>query len=156
MNIKRRSSPLSERMRIDKALKDIQAFGRFKSIGLHHWIRDLRKRLHMSQKQLAARAKITQPQLSQIESGKAKFTLETLEKVLAALFCDILVLPFPQDDLEVVLKRQAHTAAKKKLASLSGSMALEEQTPSKEYLERKINEVADDLIRSGSTEIWDY
>lgn len=36
-----------------------------------------------------------------------------------------------------------------------GSMALEEQLPSKEYLNKKIEEVAGDLIRSGSSEIWE-
>lgn len=109
----------------------------------------------MSQKQLAARAKITQPQLSQIELGKAKITIETLEKVLRGLFCDLLILPFSYSDMEEILKKQAHLAAKKKLASLYGSMVLEEQAPPKEYFKKKIAEVADELIRSGSTEIWD-
>lgn len=154
--MKKRPPFLSERMRIDKGLTEIQEFGRkFKDIPLHRWVRDLRKRMHMSQKLLAARAKITQPQLSQIESEKAKVTLETLQRVFTALFCDALILPYPHDDLDLILKNQARLAAKKKLSSLSGSMALEEQTPTKEYLERKIAEVADEQIRSGSTEIWD-
>jgi len=155
MNKKRATPILSERMRIDTALKDIQRFGvKFKSIGLDRWTRDLRKRLHMTQKQLAKRAKITQSQLSKIEAGKTKITLETLEKILGALFCDLLILPLPQHEIEVVLKKQAYLAAKKKLTSLYGSMALEEQIPSKEYLEKKVAEVADDLIRSGSQMIW--
>lgn len=154
--MKRKTSPLSTRMRIDQSLEETRALGnKFKSIGLHQWVRDLRKRLHMSQKQLAARAKITQSQLSLIESGKTRITMGTLERVLAALFCDALILPFPHGDMGTILKEQAYQAARKKLSSLSGSMALEEQLPSKAYLERKIAEVADDLIRSGSTEIWD-
>jgi predicted DNA-binding mobile mystery protein A len=154
--MKKRKTPLSERMRIDKALKDIRKCGyRFKTIDVHRWIRDLRKRMNMSQKQLAKRSQITQPQLSQIESGRAKVTMETLGKVFEGLFCDLLICPFPRIEIEEVLRKQAYFAAKKKLASLHGSMALEDQVPPKEFLEKKIQEVADDLIRSGSTEIWD-
>lgn len=154
--MKKRSPLLSERMRIDKTLEDIRkATHRFLSIEMSRWIKDLRKRLHMSQKQLAKRAKITQSQLSQIESGKSRITIETLTKIFLALFCQPLILPFSQTDFADILKRQARLAAKKKLASLRGTMALENQMPSQKYLEKKMEEVAEDLLRSGSTEIWD-
>lgn len=153
--VKRRTL-LAERLRLDASLKEMQALVRkIGNFPYHRWVRDLRKSLHMSQKQLAKRAKITQPQLSKIESGRAKITLETLEKVFEALFCAVWILPLPNEDLNVMMKERAKLAAKKKLESLMGSMALEEQLPSKEHLEKKIEEVADDLVRSGSTEIWD-
>jgi transcriptional regulator with XRE-family HTH domain len=151
-----KKSLLSEQMRIEKLLEDVRQFvGTLQSIGLHRWIRDLRKQLHMSQKQLAHRARMTQPRLSNIESGKAKITLETIEKIFSALFCDVLILPLLRVDLKKMLHEQAHRAAQKKLASISGSMALEEQLPSSAYMQRKIAEVAEDLLRSGSTEIWE-
>lgn len=154
--MKKKQTLLAERLRIDSSLEEIQKLSqKIGNISFHRWIRDLRKRLHMSQKQLAKRAKITQPQLSQIESGKAKVTVETLQKVFEALFCDTLILPLPYESVDEVVKKQAKLTAKKKLESLMGSMALEEQLPSREYLEKKIEEVTKDLIRSGSTEIWD-
>ncbi len=109
----------------------------------------------MSQKQLARKAKITQPQLSQIESGKAKVTIQTLQRVFEALFCETLILPLPIHNIDEVMKEQARLAAEKMLKSLTGSMALEEQAPSKEYLKMKTKEIAEELLRSGSTEIWD-
>jgi predicted DNA-binding mobile mystery protein A len=151
-----RKSLLSERIRIDASLREIQIMkGKLGDIPIHYWIRDLRKRLHMSQKHLAKRAKVTQSQLSLIESGKAKIKVATLEKIFGALFCEILIVPLPQADLESILKKQAQLAAKKQLSSLMGSMDLENQLPSNEYLTKKIKEVSDDLIRSGTTEIWD-
>ena len=151
-----RKTTLSERLRIDESLREVQRMrGKIGEISFHRWIRDMRKRLHMSQKQLAKRAKMTQPQLSQIESGKTKITMESLEKIFAALFCEVMILPLAHHDFESVVKKQAKLAAKKKLDSLMGSMALEKQLPPSEYLEKKIEEVADDLIHSGTTEIWD-
>jgi len=151
-----RKTLLAERLRIDESLREIHALrGNLGVISFYRWIRDMRKRLHMSQKQLAKRAKMTQPQLSQIESGKAKITMESLEKIFAALFCEVMILPLALDDLESVVKKQAKLAAEKKLGSLMGSMALEEQLPASKYLEKKIEEVADDLIHSGTTKIWD-
>ncbi len=152
----KRRTLLAERLRLDTSLKETQALVRkIGNFPYYRWVRDLRKSLHMSQKQLAKRAKITQPQLSKIESGQAKITLETLERVFNALFCTAWILPLPNEDLGDVMKQRAKLTAKKKLESLVGSMALEEQLPSKEHLEKKIEEVADDLMRSGSTEIWD-
>lgn len=150
-----RKTLLSERIRLDTSLKDCRLLGgKIGNIPLHRWIRDLRKRLHMSQKQLAKRAKITQSHLSLIESGKSKISVWLLEKIFEALFCDVMIIPLSQD-LDAIMKKQAKLAAKKHLSSLMGSMALENQLPTKEYLDKKIEEVAYDLLRSGSTEIWD-
>ncbi len=151
-----RKTLLSERMRIDISLKECrQLYVKIGHVPFHQWIRDLRKRLHMSQKQLAKRAKITQSQLSLIESGKSKASVLMLEKIFEALFCEIMILPLSNQDLDSILQKQSKLAAKKQLSSLMGTMALENQLPSKEYLEKKIEEVSHDLLRSGSTEIWD-
>ncbi len=148
--------PLSEELRIDSQLTEAGAlYKKTGKIGIHQWVRDLRKKLHMSQKQLAKRAKITQSNLSRIESGKTKISIETSEKIFNALFCDALIVPAPHENFASILKNQARMAAKKKLASLMGSMALEEQLPSPEYMDKKIEELATELILSGSTEIWD-
>jgi transcriptional regulator with XRE-family HTH domain len=147
---------LSERIRIDASLREIQLMKeKLGDIPIHHWIRDLRKRLHMSQTQLAKRAKVSQSQLSLIESGNAKIKVATLEKIFGALFCEILIIPLLQKDLDSILGKQAQLAAKKQLSPLMGSMDLEDQLPSKEYLTKKIEEVSNDLLRSGTTEIWD-
>lgn len=147
---------LAERLRMDASLKEILDLNKkIGNIPIHQWIRDLRKKLHMSQRQLAKRAALTQAQLSQIESGKAKITLGTLTKVMNALYCNPIILPVPREDLEDLIKRQTKLAAQKKLKSLIGSMALEKQLPNDQHIQKKIEEVADDLFRSGSTEIWD-
>lgn len=147
---------LSEKIRIESTLKESRALReKVGIVSFHRWIRDLRKKLHMSQKQLAKRARISQPKLSRIEAGKAKIKIETLEKIFQALFCDAMILPAPQEKLDDLIKKQAKLAAAKELESLMGSMALEEQLPPKAYLEKKIEELADELIRSQSTKIWD-
>lgn len=147
---------LSEKLRIEAYLNEIRVLReKIGSISTHRWISDLRKMLHMSQKQLAKRAKITQPTLSQIESGKTNVKIETLERIFNALFCEIIMLPLPFVNFEECIKSQAKAAAKQQLKRWAGTMAMEDQLPSEDFLDKKVEEVADELIRSGTTKIWD-
>src|SRR5258708_6366497 len=76
---------------------------RLQTVSLRNVIVLLRKRLKMSQRTLARRAKIPQSTLSRIESGKTNPNLTTLEKIYKALFCDFVLLPLPWSDIDQIV-----------------------------------------------------
>jgi predicted DNA-binding mobile mystery protein A len=113
-----------------------------------HRLRDVRKVLGMTQKQLAKRLKISQPLLSSIEDNTGSCSLKTIAKVAAALECDFLGVIASKRDLEVMIAEQARKRAKALLDRSLANMALEKQAPVKKgykyYLESIIKELASD------------
>lgn len=60
------------------------------------WVKALRVVLHMTQRQLAKRAGVSQMNLVQIEKGRYDPNLVTLRKLFDAMFCDLILLPAPR------------------------------------------------------------
>jgi DNA-binding XRE family transcriptional regulator len=56
-------------------------------------VRALRSALKMSQAQLSRRSGIAQPHIVLVESGKVGLQVETMRRLLDAMFCDLLILP---------------------------------------------------------------
>lgn len=115
----------------------------------------LRLRLQMSQKTLAARAELTQSAISKIESGQKEIPLSTLRKTLRALFCDLLLIPVPNKNLDDVLREQAEKTAYKRIRYAAGTMSLEDQLPDKKLIQSLAKREADKLLIEKSTKIWD-
>ncbi|MBI5630100.1 MAG: helix-turn-helix transcriptional regulator [Elusimicrobia bacterium] len=67
------------------------------------WVRTLRLALHMTQRQLAARAGISQAHLALIESGRSEPRLSHLRKVFDAIYCDMIVLPIPRKRIAAII-----------------------------------------------------
>jgi len=63
------------------------------------YLRAVRGKLRMSQAQLARRAKVGQSHIARIELGKVEADLATLRRLFDALFCDLLVIPKPRQEL---------------------------------------------------------
>jgi transcriptional regulator with XRE-family HTH domain len=120
----------------------------------HAMIRALRAALHMTQSQLAKRAGLPQSHLARIESGKVDLQISTLRKVLAALFCDMLVVPQMKRSLEDVLEDRIKEKARKNVARVSGTMALEKQLPDDETISSLIRSEESRLRTHPSSEIW--
>ena len=118
-------------------------------------IRLLRLRLQMSQKILAARSGLTQSAISKIESGQAEIPLSTLRKALRALFCDLLLIPVPNKNLDDTLREQAMKAANKRIRYAAGTMSLEDQLPGEKLTHSLAKREAERLLIEKSTKIWD-
>lgn len=118
-------------------------------------IRSLRKRLRMTQKQLAKRVGLPQSYIAKVESGNTNPSSETLEKIFRALNCHLALLPIPEIDPDTALEEQALVTAEKRVAYIAGTMALEEQLPSKTALREMIEEEKKRLLDSETTKIWD-
>lgn len=58
-------------------------------------IRALRSALRMSQAQLARRCGLPRQHVAKVESGKVVPRLDTLGRILKAMFCDLVLLPRP-------------------------------------------------------------
>jgi C4-dicarboxylate-binding protein DctP len=66
-------------------------------------IRDLRKTMNLTSKEVAQRAALSQGQLSKIENGLATLSIKTLERICQALDRPMSYLFAPDDDLPRVL-----------------------------------------------------
>ena len=92
-------------------------------------IKPLRKRLRMTQKQLAKRVKLPQSYIAKIESEKVTPSIKTLEKIFLGFKCHLSFVIIPIIPVDEIIKNQAYLAAKKHLKYISGTMALEDQLP---------------------------
>jgi len=150
-----RRETIEEKLIVDALFQlAVQYRSRLQAVSLRNVIVLLRKRLKMSQRMLARRAKIPQPTLSRIESGKTNPNLATLEKIYKALFCDFVLLPLPRDDLDQIVQQQIHRIAEKRVQYLKGTMALELQQPKDEVTKALISQEEKELWISENLDIW--
>ncbi len=112
------------------------------------WIRLLRNRLRMTQAELAHRAKITQPNLAAIESGKVDPQVGTLRRIYEGLGCELNLEPLLKKPLEELVRDRAQAVALKRLKQTMGTMALEDQAPDQNTFRQLLEKRTDDLLRS--------
>ncbi|MBI4371337.1 MAG: helix-turn-helix domain-containing protein [Elusimicrobia bacterium] len=109
----------------------------------------------MTQAQLAARAGLPQSHLAVIETGKVDLKPATLRKIFRALHGDlVVVVRFRKTPASLVAER-IREVARKKIARVAGSMALENQRPDDAMTKRLIKAEEERLRRESSTEIWE-
>lgn len=95
--------PIAQR----RALNRLQMSGAVPAPALRlkpgQWVRTLRVAFHMTQRQLAARAGVSQGNLALIEAGRFEPQLPTLRRLFDALYCDLIVLPSPRKPVSAVI-----------------------------------------------------
>ena len=119
------------------------------------WIKILRKALRMTQKQLAQRAKISQPHLVGIEKGKGDPQIGTLKRIFDALSCPLLIQPRPLISIEKLLKTRARIIALKRLKQSTGTMALENQAPTAEIYEQLLEKYTREILEDRREQLWE-
>lgn len=118
------------------------------------WIRILRNRLRMSQEELAKRAKMTQPHVAGIETGKIDPKVSTLRKIFRGLSCDLIITPRPQKPLDELLRGQARSLALKRLKRTMGTMALEGQAPEEDTFRHLLEMRTDEILHDHREHLW--
>lgn len=118
-------------------------------------LRTLRKRLRMTQQQLAKRVRLPQSYIAKVELGKVSPTVQTLQKIFQGLGCSLTVLLIPEIAPDELLTRQAYLVAQKRIKYVAGTMALEDQQPDKDALDEMILEEQKKLLHSETSKIWD-
>lgn len=118
------------------------------------WIRNLRSYLRMTQGELAKRARISQPHLAAIESGKIDPKLSTLQRIYQGLSCDLIVEPCPKKPLEELRRGRARAVALKRLKQATGTMALEGQAPDREVFLKLLEKRTDEILNDPRERLW--
>jgi transcriptional regulator with XRE-family HTH domain len=115
----------------------------------------IRSQLRISQRFLAKRSKVPQSTISKIESGILHPNIMTLHKILSAISCKLILSAFPMENLDIILRKQAHKKAEKKINYLVGTMALEQQQPDKKLIQELIQEEEEKILRSNNSNLWE-
>lgn len=118
-------------------------------------IKLIRTQLRMSQKILAKRARVPQSTVSRIERGQGDANLSTLQKILNALSCDLVVAPVLRESIDTLRRRQARSVAERHVRYLKGTMSLEEQQPDSWFLEEVVKREEEQLLHSSGTKLWE-
>lgn len=124
------------------------------------WIKAIRGALGLSIRQLADRVGVGHGSINQLEKRepKKRVTLESLENAARAMDCKVVYAIVPQESditLDEIVKRRAIEAASKILKEVAHTMRLEAQGTSEKQVKDEIRRIANDLIESGDSRIWD-
>ena len=137
---------------ITRAAGEAKAACRNQAIG--KLIKLIRIQLGMTQKTLAKRAKLPQPMISHVERGR-EATFSTLEKILDALCCDLVIVPMLRESIDTIRHRQARKIAEKQMRYLRGTMSLEKQKPDARLIEELLKQEEEHLLHDTKIDLWE-
>jgi transcriptional regulator with XRE-family HTH domain len=118
-------------------------------------IKSIRVQLGMSQKALAQRARVPQSTISRIEQEERDANLSTLNKILGAISCDLVIIPLLQDSIDAIRRKQARKMAEKQIRYLKGTMNLEDQQPDSRFIAELIKQEEERLMQGPNSKLWD-
>jgi transcriptional regulator with XRE-family HTH domain len=118
-------------------------------------IKMIRTQLGMSQKNVAKRARVPQSTIARIEKGEKDANLSTLNRILEALFCDLVTVPVLRESIETIRRKQARKLAEIHIRYLKGTMSLEAQQPDSRLLEEILKQEEDRLLQGKGSELWE-
>lgn len=121
------------------------------------WVRAIREALGMSAAQLAARINVTRQTVRDLEQSEAtgKITLESLNKLAAALGCRVTYALVPEKPLGETQRERARKIADSLVKPVSHSMKLEAQSVSKREEERQKEQIVRRLLEGDPRKLWD-
>ena len=153
------------RQQIDRQLaKVIPCLSKFKKPAVG-WLKELRVALGMTSAQLARRLGVSRQMLQKIEVGELSgaISLSTLQRAAEALGFRVSYVLVPLETakkglaqpLAELVRQRAYEAAKRIITRVSISMELEQQKVSETVQERQIRALAEDMIKSADSKIWE-
>jgi transcriptional regulator with XRE-family HTH domain len=138
---------------ISQAAHNLAVAVRGLSIG--ELIKLIRTQLGMSQASLAKRAGVPQSTVSRIEQGQRNLSLSTLQKILSAISCDLVLAPALQESIETIRLSQAKKIARKSVRYLKGTMNMEEQQPDDRFIEELLKQEEEQLLQGPNAKLWE-
>lgn len=118
-------------------------------------IKSIRLQLGISQKALSKLAGVPQSTISRIEKGARDANLSTLNKILGALSCDLLIVPLLRDSIDTIRRNQARKVAKRQVSYLKGTMNLEDQQPDNRFIMELTKHEEERLLQGPSYKLWE-
>jgi predicted DNA-binding mobile mystery protein A len=120
------------------------------------WVRAIREALGMSGAQLAARLNVTRQTIKDLEHSEAtgKITLDSLNKLAAALGCRVVYGLVPEKPLEEMQRDRAGNIAESLLKPVSHSMKLEAQAIGERDEQRQRERLIEGLMQGDPKKLW--
>ncbi len=118
-------------------------------------IKDIRKSLGLTQKQLARRLNISRQEITKIENNKNSSSLKTLSKVASALNCELKCAIVSDISLEKMIENQAHKKAEQILERTNANMALENQAIDKKAIEFQKQKLINEFMANTNSSLWE-
>lgn len=120
------------------------------------WIKAIREGLGMAATHLAARLGVATSTVTRLEASEADDTisLATLRRAAEALGCELHYALVPKQSLTEALENRALLLARRQMASVSHTMALEAQATSQETVEAQTRALADSLLKGSRHALW--
>lgn len=137
---------------ISQAARSLAVAVRGLSIG--ELVKLIRTQLGMSQTSLAKRAGVPQSTVSRIEQGQRNLSLSTLQKILSAISCDLVLAPALQESIEMIRLSQAKKIARKSVRYLKGTMNMEEQQPDDRFIEELLKQEEEQLLQGPNAKLF--
>ncbi len=146
-----RSLPLQQ---LDQTLGPWRSLPRSRPSG--GWLRAVRQALGMTTRQLAKSVGVSQAAVVDAERSEAKgdITLATLQRYAAALDCELKYALVPKRPLQEAVEARADRIARDQVSRVQHSMALEDQSTSKEHLERETAALRRKLLEGKRSRLW--
>ena len=120
------------------------------------WIKEIRQALGMTTGQLAKRISIPQSNVQALEERERadRITLSSLKKAAEALDCDVVYVFIPRKGIEATLLERIKAFAQNRIASVSHTMALEEQQVSDSHLKSQFDDTVEQLVIHPPRNLW--
>jgi predicted DNA-binding mobile mystery protein A len=123
----RRQSAAEARRSLDRTLAPLLKLPRRRP--QRGWVRAIRDALGMTAEQLGDRIGVTQSTVQRLETSEAADTIQlnSLRRLAEGLGCELVYVLVPRETLSATYDPAARDVARRELARVSHSMALEDQ-----------------------------
>ena len=118
-------------------------------------IKSIRMQLGMSQQILAKRAGVPQSTISRIEQDRQDTHVSTLQKIMKALSCDLIIAPLMEDSVDSIRRKQARKLAKKRVHYLKGTIKLENGQPDSRFIEELLKQEENNILKGSNSKLWE-
>jgi len=121
------------------------------------WIKQIREALGITAHQLAGKIGVSQPTLARIEKSEKERTvsLKSLDRIAEALNSKVIYAFIPRETFEKLVRQRALAVAERLVRNVSHSMELEKQGIPEKKRVAQINEIAEELAKGLSRELWE-
>ena len=148
----RRQSAAEARRSLDRTLAPLLKLPRRRP--QRGWVRAIRDALGMTAEQLGDRIGVTQSTVQRLETSEAADTIQlnSLRRLAEGLGCELVYVLVPRETLSATYDAAARDVARRELARVSHSMALEDQAVDDAGDEERLRQfIAEEL---DPREIW--
>jgi predicted DNA-binding mobile mystery protein A len=120
------------------------------------WLRAIREALGMTGHQFAKAAgtAVSTVQAAERSEAKGDIALATLARYAEVLGCDLHYVLVPRTPLRQMVDQRADAIARREVAAVHHSMALEDQATSHEQMERQVADLRRKLLEGPRSRLW--